>query len=165
MNLEDARRWHQQLYAEIRLEKTAVIDQAMPASTETMRIGITYDLRDQYLAEGYGEEETAEFDRADTIDAIDDALRESGPPDRPHRQRPRAGPAAGTWRWLGLGLQHLRRTARRGREGQVPAILDVYDIPYTFADPCVMSVCLDKGVTKSVVRDAGLAHAPVCCNR
>ena len=43
-----------------------------------------------------------------------------------------------------------------GREAQVPAILDVYDIPYTFADPCVMSVCLDKGVTKSVVRNAGL---------
>jgi D-alanine-D-alanine ligase len=43
-----------------------------------------------------------------------------------------------------------------GREAQVPAILDVYDIPYTFADPCVMSVCLDKGVTKCVVRNVGV---------
>ena len=34
MNLDEARRWHQQLYEEIRLEKTAVIDQAMSASTD-----------------------------------------------------------------------------------------------------------------------------------
>ena len=32
-----------------------------------MRVGLTYDLRSEYLAAGYGEEETAEFDRADTI--------------------------------------------------------------------------------------------------
>ncbi|HQH73737.1 MAG TPA: D-alanine--D-alanine ligase, partial [bacterium] len=43
-----------------------------------MKIGITYDLRDDYLAAGYSEEETAEFDRAGTIDAIDGALRELG---------------------------------------------------------------------------------------
>jgi len=35
-----------------------------------MIIGMTYDLRDDYLAEGYGEEETAEFDRLSTIEAI-----------------------------------------------------------------------------------------------
>ena len=35
-----------------------------------MVIGLTYDLRSEYLACGYSEDETAEFDRADTIDAI-----------------------------------------------------------------------------------------------
>ena len=39
-----------------------------------MRIGLTYDLRAEYLAEGYSEEETAEFDRPDTIDALEAAL-------------------------------------------------------------------------------------------
>ena len=38
-----------------------------------MHIGLTYDLRDEYLAAGYSEEETAEFDRVGTIDAIDGA--------------------------------------------------------------------------------------------
>jgi D-alanine-D-alanine ligase len=38
----------------------------------------------------------------------------------------------------------------------VPAILDVYDIPYTFSDPVIMGVCLHKGLTKLVVRDAGV---------
>ena len=32
---------------------------------------MTYDLREDYLAEGYSEEETAEFDRSDTIEAIE----------------------------------------------------------------------------------------------
>ena len=43
-----------------------------------MKIGLTYDLRDDYLAEGYSEEETAEFDRAETIDAVDRTLTELG---------------------------------------------------------------------------------------
>src|SRR5688572_30688639 len=45
---------------------------------ETMKIGLTYDLRSEYLALGYGEEETAEFDREDTIDAIENAVRSFG---------------------------------------------------------------------------------------
>jgi hypothetical protein len=41
-------------------------------------IGITYDLRDDYLAAGYTKEATAEFDRVDTIDALEEALLASG---------------------------------------------------------------------------------------
>ena len=121
-----------------------------------MKIGITYDLRDEYLAEGYGEEETAEFDRADTIDAIETALRELGhETDRIGNARELVQRLARGDRWdLVFNICEGLRGA--GREAQVPAILDVYEIPYTFADPCVMSVCLDKGVTKSVVRSAGL---------
>ena len=43
-----------------------------------LTVGLTYDLRDDYLAMGYSQEETAEFDRPDTIDALDGALRELG---------------------------------------------------------------------------------------
>ena len=43
------------------------------------------------------------------------------------------------------------------REAQVPAILDVYDIPYTFSDPLVLSLALHKNLTKTVVRQAGIA--------
>ena len=41
------------------------------------------------------------------------------------------------------------------REAQVPAILDVYEIPYTFSDPLVMALCLHKGLTKMVIEQAG----------
>ena len=43
-----------------------------------MRVGITYDLRDHYLAAGYNAEETAEFDNVETIDAIDGVLQRLG---------------------------------------------------------------------------------------
>ena len=35
-----------------------------------MLIGFTYDLRKDYLAKGYSEEDVAEFDSEGTIDAI-----------------------------------------------------------------------------------------------
>jgi D-alanine-D-alanine ligase len=121
-----------------------------------MRIGLTYDLRSAYLAEGYSELETAEFDRADTIDSIADALRELGHEvDRiGHARQLMARLVAGD-RW-DLVFNICEGLRGPGRESQVPAILDVYVIPYTFADPAVMAVCLHKGLTKLVVRDAGL---------
>ena len=44
----------------------------------SLTIGLTYDLRSSYLAEGYSEEETAEFDQEATIEAIEGALAELG---------------------------------------------------------------------------------------
>lgn len=43
-----------------------------------------------------------------------------------------------------------------GREAQVPALLDAYEIPYTFSDPLVLALTLHKGMTKRVVRDLGI---------
>ena len=43
-----------------------------------MKIGVTYDLREDYLAAGFSEEETAEFDSAETIRAIDGTLNDLG---------------------------------------------------------------------------------------
>lgn len=121
-----------------------------------MHVGITYDLRDQYLAEGYSEEETAEFDRADTIDAIDVALTQLGhQTDRIGNARELVQRLATGDRW-DLVFNICEGLRGSGREAQVPAILDLYEIPYTFGDPCVMSVCLDKAVTKAIVREAGI---------
>ena len=43
-----------------------------------MRIALVYDLRDDYRALGFSEEEVAEFDNIDTIDQLDGALRALG---------------------------------------------------------------------------------------
>src|SRR5687768_13934346 len=44
----------------------------------TMTIGIAYDLRYEYLAAGYSEEQTAEFDRLETIDTLEHTLQGLG---------------------------------------------------------------------------------------
>jgi D-alanine-D-alanine ligase len=125
-----------------------------------MRVGITYDLRDDYLAEGYSHEETAEFDRLDTIEAIEAALKGLG-----HRVE-RIGNVKALTRALVDGrrwdmvFNFAEGLHGIGREAQVPAILDAWQIPYTFSDPLVMAMTLHKGIAKQVVRDSGVPTAP-----
>ena len=121
-----------------------------------MRIGVTYDLRADYLAMGYGEEETAEFDSEITIAAICTALSGMG------LTPVRIGGVKNLIAKLAKGERYdavfnfcegFRGTAR---EAQVPAILDAFDIPHVFSDALTMALSLDKGMTKRVVRDAGV---------
>jgi len=124
-----------------------------------MKIGITYDLRDDYLREGYSHEETAEFDRMDTIEAIDGALAASGHHvDRIGNIRHLVSRLAAGDQWdlvfnIAEGLHGI------GREAVVPALLDAYRIPYTFSDPLVLALTLHKGMTKAVMRNAGIPTA------
>lgn len=122
-----------------------------------MRLGLTYDLRSEYLAAGYGEEETAEFDRDDTIDSLESALRELGhETDRVGNVQQLVKRLAAGDRWE-LVFNICEGLRGPGRESVVPALLDAYDIPYTFADPLVLTVSLHKGLTKTVLREHGIA--------
>ncbi len=131
----------------------------MPELGNAMKVGLTYDLRTDYLAEGYGELETAEFDRPDTIDAIERAIREMGfETDRIGHFRHLVERVARGDRWdfvfnIAEGMHGI------GRESQVPALLDAYEIPYVFSDPLVNALTLHKGHAKRVVRDAGVPTA------
>ncbi|HSL62639.1 MAG TPA: D-alanine--D-alanine ligase [Desulfotignum sp.] len=122
-----------------------------------MIIGLTYDLRQDYLDRGYSALETAEFDSVETIDAIAQALADLGhTPVRIGNAKELTERLVGGERWdlvfnIAEGLHGM------GREAQVPAILDLYQIPYTFSDPLVMSLTLHKALTKRVIRDAGLS--------
>lgn len=125
-----------------------------------MKLGLVYDLRDDYLALGFSDEETAEFDSLVTIDALDAALSRQG------------------WNVIrvGRGLELAKRLAAgerfdmvfsiaeglkgRSREAQVPALCELYDQPYVFSDPLTMAATLDKPVAKRIVRDHGIPTAP-----
>lgn len=121
-----------------------------------MHIGLTYDLRGEYLAEGWSEAETAEFDREDTIDAIEAALRHNGhTTDRVGRLSRLVSRLARGDRW-DLVFNIAEGMFGVAREAQVPALLDAYRIPYTFADPAVLVISLDKALCKMAVREAGL---------
>jgi D-alanine-D-alanine ligase len=125
-----------------------------------MLIGLTYDLRADYLAAGYSEEETAEFDGIETIDAIDDALCECGhETNRIGNGRQLVERLAAGDRW-DLVFNIAEGLHGPGREAQVPAVLDLYEIPYTFSDPLVLALCLHKGLTKTVVGHDGVPTTP-----
>jgi len=122
-----------------------------------MRIGITYDLRADYLGKGYAEQEVAEFDGVETIDAIDDSLRLLGHTTERigHVQNLARRLAAGE-RW-DLVFNIAEGMHGFGREAQVPALLDAFAIPYTFSDPLVLSVALHKGFAKRLVAGFSVA--------
>jgi D-alanine-D-alanine ligase len=124
-----------------------------------MKIGLTYDLRSWYLERGYTMDETAEFDKEETVVALENELTRLG------YETVRIGNifelveklAAGE-RW-GMVFNIAEGLYGDGRESVVPALLDQYRIPYVFSGPVVMGVSLNKYLTRLVVAAAGV---PVC---
>jgi D-alanine-D-alanine ligase len=121
-----------------------------------MTVGLTYDLRSAYLNEGYSEEETAEFDRDDTIDSIENTLKELGyNTDRIGHVRQLAKRLSNGDRWdivfnIAEGMFGI------AREAQVPALLDAYNIPCVFSDALILALSLHKGMCKHVIRDCNI---------
>lgn len=124
-----------------------------------MQIGLTYDLRDTYRDLGYSEEAVAEFDSAETIEAIESALRAMG-----HQverigniwQLTEALAAGKRWELVFNIAEGLHGVAR---EAQVPGLLEAYGVPYTFSPPEALVVAHDKSLAKLIVAQAGLATA------
>jgi D-alanine-D-alanine ligase len=120
-----------------------------------MRIGLTYNLKPAG-AEG---DQFEEFDSVETIEALESAIRAAG--HDPLR--------------LGWGLEMLEALGRervdgvfniaegvgeRGRESQVPAVLEMLGIPCTGSDALAIALTLDKALAKIVAKSAGIATAP-----
>jgi D-alanine-D-alanine ligase len=121
-----------------------------------MKVGLTYDLRDEYLSGGMSAEESAEFDHPDTIAAIENALQSLGfGTDRIGNIRQLTARLSAGDRW-DIVFNIAEGVFGFGREAQVPALLDAWRIPYTFSDPLVLCVTLHKAVTKRIIRDQGI---------
>ena len=121
-----------------------------------MRIGLTYDLKDDYLALGFSEHAVAEFDSPATINAVAGALESLGHEvERIGHVRSLATRLVAGARW-DLVFNIAEGVAGFGRESQVPALLEAYEIPYTFSDPLVCALTLHKGMAKHVARGCGV---------
>lgn len=140
---------------EVRRFATGDLERAMP-----LHAGLTYDLKADYLAEGWSEEDAAEFDSIETVEALDAALAAIG-----HRVT-RIGRIRDLTRRLAAGerwdyvFNICEGVGGPAREAHVPCLLEAFGIPAVLADPLTLALCLDKGWTKRIVRDAGLATAP-----
>ncbi len=125
-----------------------------------MKVGIAFDLRSWYLGHGFSMEETAEFDKEETIEAIESGLVRMG------FETERIGNffqlmeklAAGA-RW-DLVFNITEGLHGDGRESVVPALLDQYRIPYVFSGPAVMSLSLNKHLARIAVAAAGVPVSP-----
>lgn len=124
------------------------------------RIGLVYDLRTDYLSAGFTEAEVAEFDTESTIESLHQTIESLGyEVERIGNGWALCKALAGGKRWdmvftIAEGLKG------RSREAQVPALLELYQIPYTFSDPLICAATLDKAVAKKLVAFEGLSTAP-----
>lgn len=120
-----------------------------------MHVGLTYDLRDDYLAEGFDAVAAAEFDKPETIEGIETAVRRLGHrTDRIGRLDRLVARLAAGERWdLVFNIAEGFRGSTR--EAQVPALLEAYGIPAVFGDALCLALCLHKGHAKRIVRDGG----------
>lgn len=124
-----------------------------------MKIGLTYDLKDDYLNLGYPEEILAELDKPETIQAISDSLESLGHQvEKIGGLKPLMQALMNHSSWdlvfnIAEGFRGL------GRESTISCLLDEYQIPYTFSDPATLSICLHKGFAKQVIKQADIPTA------
>ena len=124
-----------------------------------INVGLTFDLKDEYLKLGFSNEEVAEFDAPETIDALDHAITALG------FEVIRIGNIFNLVEFLNSGNRcDLVFNICEGmfgiaREAQVPCLLDAYQIPYIFSTPDVLNLTLDKGLTKLIAEQAGILTA------
>jgi D-alanine-D-alanine ligase len=125
-----------------------------------MRIGLTYDLRSWYLERGYTMDETAEFDKEETVVALEEVLMRLGyETERIGNVFELVDKLAEGRRW-DMVFNIVEGLYGDGRESVVPALLDQYRIPYVFSGPVVMGVSLNKYLARLVVDAAGVPVSP-----
>src|SRR4051794_40557964 len=128
----------------------------MGSEKRSLRIGLCYDLKGDYLAAGFSPEEVMEFDEEETIAALVSGLEDQGhQPERVGRGLELARRLAAGERW-DLVFNFAEGVSGRSREAQVPAVCELFDQPYTFSDPLTCALTLDKSLAKRLVRDHGL---------
>jgi D-alanine-D-alanine ligase len=130
----------------------------------TMRIGLTYNLKPEIpLEAGEPIDRYEEFDSEETVEAVSQALRRLG-----HEvERLGWGPPmldalirrAASDRLDGV-FNFAEGVGGRGRESQVPAMLEMLGIPNTGSDPVALALALDKGLAKIFAAGHGIATAP-----
>ncbi|MBN1149822.1 ATP-grasp domain-containing protein [candidate division WOR-3 bacterium] len=121
-----------------------------------MIVGLTFDIREEYLKQGYSQEETAELDSPVTIGSIQNAIKSAG------HEVIQIGSVKNLIKAISKGYRwdivfNISEGIRgQGREALVPALLDHYGIPYTFSCPLTMVTTLDKPTAKIIARNEGV---------
>lgn len=122
-----------------------------------MKIGLSYDLKDEVaLNKDHPEDALEEYDSLETVAAIAKALKSLG-----HSVVKLSGGRKFITTVLQSDVDFVFNIAEgrgnyRSREAQIPAILEMLDIPYSGSDPQCLAVCLDKPLTKKLVQAAGI---------
>ncbi|KAL4888275.1 D-alanine--D-alanine ligase [Aspergillus ambiguus] len=126
-----------------------------------LRIALVYELRSAYKAIGYTDADCLRLCVGRAADRIASSLRQ-------HGHHVLLIPDLRSFvRWLASDGEHqdivfniTEGLHGMAREAQVPALLEAYQIPFTFSDAATMALCLDKARTKMILEHYGVPTAP-----
>ena len=105
-------------------------------------------------------DETAEFDKQDTVDALENSLKLMGYETEPIGNTFQLIEALAAGRRWDMVFNITEGLYGDGRESVVPAILDQYKIPYVFSGPVIMGLSLNKHLAKLIVAASGVPVSP-----
>lgn len=121
-----------------------------------MRIGLACDLKDAVRSEIIADDELEEYDSVETVDIIMASLENLG-----HTVVMLGGGKGFITKTIDENVDIVFNIAEgrgtyRSREAQVPAVLEMLNVPYSGSDPQCLAICLDKPLTKTLVNLAGI---------
>lgn len=117
-------------------------------ASKPLKVGLTFNLKKNIATDV--EDEEAEYDSIDTVYAIKNALEADGCqvmlleateqlPEKLSESKP------------DIVFNIAEGIKGRGREAQVPAILNMFGIPFTGSDETTLCIALDKALTKRLL--------------
>ncbi|KAI9036460.1 D-alanine--D-alanine ligase family protein [Aspergillus affinis] len=127
-----------------------------------LTIAVVSEQRSSYLQDGFSQEDCAALTHDGEVEGIVTTLKKLG-----HH--------VVLVRGIRSLVQHLANSGERdwdlvfniaqgffgsAREAQVPALLEAYEIPYTFADAATIALCQNKSITKIVLDHHHIPSAP-----
>ncbi|MDF2685951.1 MAG: putative D-alanine--D-alanine ligase [Clostridia bacterium] len=124
------------------------IEPEVPLPKGRLAVGVVYNLKKGVLAAAPDAE--AEFDSIETVYAIKSALEAEG-----HSvillEADKALPEKLRNTHIDIAFNIAEGIGGRGREAQLPAILNYFGIPFTGSDETTLCLALDKALTKRIM--------------
>ncbi len=126
-----------------------------PRRSGPLRIGFTFNVKRVKPALDGTRDEEAEYDSPKTIQAVREAIEAAG-----HEvidlEATADLPSLIEVAKPDLVFNMAEGIKGRNRESQVPALLELLDIPYSGSDPAALNIALDKALAKKIVRQHGI---------
>jgi D-alanine-D-alanine ligase len=126
-----------------------------PRRSEPLRVGFAFNVKRVHPEPSGAQDDEAEYDAPETLQAIREALAALG-----HEvvdlEASSDLPLVLASTPVDVVFNIAEGFRGRSRESQVPALLELLDIPYTGSDPAALSVSLDKALAKRMVRTHGV---------
>lgn len=120
-----------------------------------LQVGFAFNLKRIHADDSGERDEEAEYDEPESLEAIRSAIRSHGHEVVDLEATP-ALPGLLSGAAVNVVFNIAEGRGPRGREAQVPALLELLGIAYFGSDSVTLAVTLDKALAKNVVRTSGV---------